>query len=240
MNDVLHLSREDLRAIDRLATEEFGIPSIVLMENAGRNAAELVLRVLAEKRERGSPANRVAIVCGAGNNGGDGAVVARHLANRDVVVELLATHGADALAGDAAIMRRAAERMGIVAHDVSTAKRLDAATAVLAGADVVVDALLGTGFAGTVRPLVARVIDRVNAVRAKSAGRQIVVALDLPSGLDADTGAPSNATVVADLTVTFAASKSGFRHPGAADYLGRVEVASIGAPRMLIERFRRN
>ncbi|MFN0244166.1 MAG: NAD(P)H-hydrate epimerase [Planctomycetota bacterium] len=233
MSDALHLRCEDLRAIDRLAVLEFGIPSIVLMENAGRGAAEVVLRVLGERRAAGLAADRVAIVCGPGNNGGDGAVVARHLANEGVTVEIVATHRLDALAGDAAIMRRIAEHMEIPVHELATAEP------VLARADVVVDALLGTGFTGEVRPALARVIECMNAVRSRAPERATIVALDLPSGLDADGGHPSNATVVADWTITFAARKVGFRTPESARCLGRVVVASIGAPRSLVERFAR-
>lgn len=233
VSDALHLRTEDLREIDRLAVLEFGIPSVVLMENAGRGAAEVVLRVLGERRAAGLAAERVAIVCGPGNNGGDGAVVARHLANEGVAVDIVATHPVEALAGDAAIVRRIAERMGIPVHELATAE------AVLERADVVVDALLGTGLTGEVRPALARGIERINALRSRVPEPATIVALDLPSGLDADGGQPSNATVVADWTVTFAARKVGFRTPEAARYLGRVVVASIGAPRALVERFER-
>jgi len=230
----VRLSRAQVRALDRLALEEYGLAGAVLMENAGRGASEHVLAALAGDA-------RVAIVCGPGNNGGDGGVVARWLANAGVAVDVLATHGLAKLDGDAALQRRIVERMRIPVHELSAG---DAARDALARADLVVDALLGTGFEGEVRPNIARAIDLVNDWRQARLARGLngvhVVALDVPSGLDCETGIPSRPAIVADLTVTFAAWKIGFDAEPARGVLGRVVVASIGTPHELAERVRRS
>jgi len=219
------LTREEVRAVDRLAIEHFGIPGVVLMENAGIAAAEHALEMA-----RGR-AGFVAILCGAGNNGGDGYVVARQLVLRGRAVRRFDLHPAGELSGDAALQRAIVDRMGIPASTLDDPGGL---AAELEGAALVVDGLLGTGFRGAVRPHLAAVIDALNAFRARTGVR--VLALDLPSGLDADTGVPGGTCVRADRTVTFVAPKVGFERPGAREYTGEVCVASIGAPLGLDER----
>lgn len=248
MSDVLRLTRAELREIDRVACQEWGIPSSVLMENAGRGAAEIVLGQWMDPRDvalsladgrgpsRASAAHRAAIFCGPGNNGGDGAVVARHLANAGFAVAVLYTEPSAGLRGDAALQRRILERMGLRVQDVSSADALAACEPALAAANVFVDGLLGTGFEGDVRPKIARVIERINALRRERPIR--VVALDLPSGLDCDRGEPAQPTVVADLTATFVARKVGFDTPRARAVCGEVRVVSIGVPIQIVERVR--
>ncbi len=223
------LTRAQVRAIDRAAIVEYGLPAAVLMENAGRGAAQHVIDAARSMR----PTPRVAIVCGAGNNGGDGYVVARHVANAGIAVEVHSVGDADRLTPEARVMRTVVERMQLpcVALDGQ-----DGAVR-FPPAGIVVDALLGTGFEGTVRPAIARVIEEINAWRTPSVARG-VISLDVPSGLDCDRGEPSNATVVADLTLTFVAPKAGFANPAAAKYLGRVEVVAIGVPNALVVRVR--
>ena len=209
------LTRAQARAVDRIAEERFGMSSLVLMENAGLNATLALLPVAGE----------VCVACGGGNNGGDGYVIARQLANRGVDVACFATHGPERLRGDALANRRIVDAMGLEVVDLNTTDaraRFDAAA-------VCVDALLGTGFQGEVRAPLAAVIEALNAASAP------VVAIDLPSGLDADTGAPSNATVRAARTLTFVAPKRGFAAPGADAYTGAVTVLSIGAPTAALE-----
>lgn len=214
----LRMSRAELARLDRIAAGEFGLPTAVLMENAGRGAAEEVLAMFP-----GSGA-RVAVFAGPGNNGGDACVLARHLANAGVGVEVLASTRAENLRGDAAIMRRAVERAGIVVHDLSGIP--DASTVDAIPGEILVDGLLGTGFRGEMRPGIAALVEAVHRRRQRTGA--LVVALDLPSGLDADTGRPARPTVVADLTITFAALKVGFDAPEAKPFLGRVVVAGIG------------
>jgi NAD(P)H-hydrate epimerase len=229
-DDALRLSRAELALLDRIASEEYGLPTAVLMENAGRGAAEVVLAMLA-----GSSAPRVLVFAGPGNNGGDACVLARHLAVAGVGVEILAASRWESLRGDAAIMRRAVERCGIPVHDLSEAAEPILGRAADPG-EILVDGLLGTGFRGAMRPGIAALVEALNLRRERTGAR--VVALDLPSGLDADTGQPARPTAVADVTVTFAARKTGFDAPEAQPFLGRIVVAGIGVPAEIVREAR--
>jgi len=213
------LTRAEVREVDRRAIEEFGLPGIVLMENAGRNAALLL-------HER-APAARVAIVCGKGNNAGDGFVIARHLANLGHDVRLLLACDPAEYRGDAAINWHVVEKMGIRADRLVDASQ-QAWERALAGADWIVDALLGTGATGAPRGAIATAIEAVNAVATRD--HAVVFAVDLPSGLDCDTGEAPGLCIRAALTGTFVALKVGFERPSAAEWLGEVRVLDIGAP----------
>jgi NAD(P)H-hydrate epimerase len=220
----IRLTRDEARRCDELATRELLVPSLLLMENAGRGAAELVHERCAPRRP-----GRFVVCCGPGNNGGDGFVVARHLLRLGDPVLVRLCGARDRLTPDAAVNFRIVERLGILIADVRDDAAARAAGDELTADDVVVDALLGTGFQGSVRAPTATLIDAINA--ARGAGRlHAVVAVDLPSGLDCDTGAPSNATIRADLTVTFVAPKAGFAAAGAHDFTGEVVVRDIGVP----------
>ena len=213
------LTRAEAREIDRRAIEEFHLPGIVLMENAGRNAAWLL-------HDR-VPAARVVIVCGKGNNAGDGFVMARHLENLGHAVRLVLACDPGDLCGDAAANWRVVE-----VSRMSSTLLADASQAVweqaLAGADWIVDALLGTGATGAARGAIATAIAAVNAVAARD---QVgVFAVDLPSGLDCDTGIAAGPCIRAALTGTFVARKQGFDMPAAREWLGEVHVLDIGAP----------
>ena len=232
---VTRVTRAQVREVDRLAIEELGLPGVVLMENAGRGATSLALDLL-----RQAPRDRhtTLIVCGGGNNGGDGWVVARHLVLHGHAVVCAALQSADNTSGDAAIMRQVVERMELPVIAIEDESALDTARAGMRTDPpaLVVDAILGTGFRGTPRePAMGamRWIDELREAGAK------VLALDLPSGLDCDLGQPSEATVRAHRTATFVAEKVGFASPAAQAYLGQGEVVSIGAPGELIERARR-
>lgn len=213
------LTRAEVREVDRRAIEAFGLPGIVLMENAGRNAAMLL--------HARAPEARVVIACGKGNNAGDGFVIARHLVNQGHDVRLLLACEPAEYRGDAAINQRVAEKMGIPARVLAAAAR-DEWEQALAGADWIVDALLGTGAAGAPRGAMATAIESINAVARRERVR--VFAVDLPSGLDCDTGGAAGACVRADLTATFVATKVGFDAPAARPLLGEVQVVDIGAP----------
>jgi NAD(P)H-hydrate epimerase len=211
------LSREQVREIDRRAIEEFGVPGVVLMENAGRGAAE-VLRSLGVR-------GAVAICCGKGNNGGDGFVIARHLDNHGVPVRVLLFARPEQLTGDAAvnfnIVARAGLELRVEPGDVELRQAL-------AEVEWIVDGLFGTGLRGSVRPPLDQVIATINA-----SGKP-VLAVDIPSGLDCDTGLPLGATVRAAHTVTFVAPKTGFTNPAAGEWVGQVHVVDIGAPRRVL------
>lgn len=218
----IRLTRDQVRRVDRLATSEYRIAGIVLMENAGRNAADII-------RREYPAAQRVVIVCGVGNNGGDGLVIARHLHNAGWNVRILIAGEPDRMTPDTAVNFAITQAMklptvstkdpAMIAHELNTS----------GSGEVIVDAILGTGFRGEVRAPLDGIIRAINAGRSRS-----VVAIDVPSGLDVDTGEPSNATVIADMTITFVAEKVGFSNPEALRCLGRVYVADIGAPRELI------
>lgn len=215
------LTRQQSRLLDQRATQEFGIPSVVLMENAGRGVADTL--------EQLGIAGPVVIACGKGNNAGDGFVVARHLDLRGYAVRVLLWGQPAELTGDAAVNYRILEKSQIPLEVFGSRHDAQRLLRALEGAAWVVDALLGTGAQGSPRPPLDAVIDTLNAAGIP------IVAVDLPSGLDCDTGQPSAHTIWAAHTCTFVALKAGFVHAQAAPYLGTIHVLDIGAPRVLVE-----
>ena len=215
------LSRAEVREVDRRAIEQYGLPGLVLMENAGRGCVD----TLCELGCRGP----VAIVCGKGNNAGDGFVIARHLDLRGVVVRIVLLGSPEDLRGDAAANYAIVARCGLPVADLSRRFEAPAFEQQLVGAEWIVDALLGTGATGPPREPMATAIRQMNAANAAR------LAVDLPSGLDCDTGDPADPTFRADHTCTFVAPKVGFSNPNAATYLGQVHVIDIGAPRKLLD-----
>ena len=211
------LTREQVRAVDRCAIEILGVPSVVLMENAGRNAAHIAWDVLARARAR-----KVAIVAGAGNNAGDGFVIARHLDNfgGDVTSFLTAPEGK--FTPDAATNFRILQQMNCAIEDLHA--DLTALGERLAEFDLVIDALGGTGIQGALHGQIAQAVEAVN-----QAARP-VLAVDIPTGLDCDTGQAQGPIILADATVTFVARKVGFDNPASTRYTGPVHVVDIGVP----------
>ena len=215
------LTRDQARALYRLAIETYGIPGIVLMENAGRNMAELLLSL--------GPRGPVIVCCGKGNNGGDGFVIARHLDNRGEAVRVLLFARPEDLHGDAGVNYRVLARSGLpLAVHAGPAVPEDEVRQEAAGAEWVVDALFGTGLTSAVRPPLDGVIARINDGPAR------VLAVDVPSGLDCDTGEPLGPTVRAEHTATMAAWKKGFATPAARPWVGQVHLIDIGVPRRLL------
>jgi NAD(P)H-hydrate epimerase len=220
------LSCEQVRRLDVLAMEHYGIPGLLLMENAGRGIAEFVYACLVNPS-----AARVLVLCGAGNNGGDGFVVARHLHNAGVAVRLALAVTPERMRGDAEVNLRIAERMEIPRLLAFEAAGLAAVRVEAEQADVIVDGLLGTGSKGAPRGVLGELI-----VLANGATRARRVAIDLPSGLDGDTGAPAEPCFRADATVTMLVGKTGLYAPAAREYVGRVVVVDIGVPRAALAR----
>lgn len=217
------LSRDEVRDVDRRAIEEFGMPGVVLMENAGRGAAELLVRLGADK------SGPIVICAGKGNNAGDGFVIARHLENWGYPVTVLLCCAPNDLAGDAAINFRIVLAAGTPVRQLGSVLPDKGVAVELSRASWIVDALLGTGTRGTVREPFAWVINEIN----RSAAR--VLAVDLPSGLDCDAGEPLGVCVRADETATFVAPKRGFDNPSSKDWTGRVHVIDIGVPRVMLK-----
>ncbi len=214
------LTREQVRQIDRRAIEEFALPGIVLMENAGRGAAELLHREVID--------GPVVICCGKGNNGGDGFVIARHLQLFGHEVHILLFADPASLEGDALTNYRVASAARIPLTIVDE-PGTSSVTQRLASAAWIVDALLGTGVTGSVREPFLTAIEQINQASRPT------LAVDVPSGLDCDTGWPAGTCVRATLTATFVAMKTGFTEPHAQEFTGPVHVVSIGVPRCLLE-----
>ena len=216
----MNLSREQVRQVDRRAIDDYGMSGLVLMENAGRGVAETMLTIGVD--------GLVVVCCGKGNNGGDGFVVARHLDNRGRPVQVLLFADPAELHGDAAANFRIVEKAGIAYDVVGRDSTVEQLLPHLLAADWIVDALLGTGATGDPQPPYDVAIQAINRAARK------VIAIDLPSGLDCDTGAAARDTIVADRTCTFVAVKPGFLAPGADRFTGRVHVIDIGVPRKLV------
>ncbi len=213
---------QEMAALDRRAAEEFGVPTLLLMEAAGRQVAEVAARMT------GGASPRVVIVAGKGNNGGDGLVAARVMtaAGWRTAVVLLA-RDAD-VTGDAGTNLQAARRAGVdIANlDSTSAPGLRGA---LASADLVIDGLFGTGFRGPVVGLAARAIEAINGC-----GRP-VLSIDIPSGVHGDSGAVDGLAVRATATVTMGLPKTGLILLPGAEYAGQIWVADVGHPQRLID-----
>jgi len=214
------LSRSQVREIDRVSIEQYHIPGVLLMENAARAAADVAGEMLAGKT------GPVLILCGGGNNGGDGLAVARFLHNRAVSVSIVLTTDPAKYQGDALVNWRIVQAMKLPTqpldlHALESARE-SARPALL------IDAIFGTGLTQPPREPFGKIVDCVAAMKCP------VLAIDIPSGLDCDTGQPLGACIRADRTITFVAEKIGFGNAAAGEYLGRVTVGDIGCPRELV------
>lgn len=213
------MTRDQVRAIDAWAINTLGIPGVVLMENAGRSCAELIVDKLQDIAEP-----KVCIFCGTGNNGGDGYVIARHLINSGLRVSVVVCGDRAKIKGDAKTNLDILEQMDqpierLNPADGNIADRIGSCTA---DADMLVDSLFGTGLRGQVSDEYKQVVESMNACPCP------ILAVDIPSGLDCDSGEPLGAAIEATWTVTFVAVKRGFRSADAASYTGEIFVASIG------------
>jgi NAD(P)H-hydrate epimerase len=208
----------EMRELDRRAIEEVGIPSLVLMENAGRSTYQIL------RQEFPSLNGPVAVVAGRGNNGGDGSVVARYLAQAGTPVAIFLVAARDQVQGDAKINLEVAARLGLEIIEVREEKDLNPLAHRLARAGLIIDALLGTGLNSEVKGLMRLVIDEINRLRPP------VLAVDIPSGLCADTGQPLGAAVEAQVTVTYGWPKIGQILPPGRDYVGRLWQVDISIP----------
>lgn len=208
------LTASQMKRLDQWAIKEAGIPALCLMENAGRVVALETVKAL--KRVKG---RRVCVVCGAGNNGGDGFVAARHLLNHGAAVAVLFAGGTSKLGPEARVNFRALQRLNIPIRVFDARGRRE-----LAKADVIIDALFGIGLSREITGILREIIDAVNASSAH------VLAVDIPSGLDATTGKIWGACVKADTTVTLACPKKGLFAGHGPECSGKIVVADIGIP----------
>ncbi len=219
------LSVEQVREVDRRAIEQVQMPGMVLMENASRAVAEVVYHALIDPQRE-----RVLVLCGPGNNGGDGLAAARHLHNAGVQVACALATTADRLRGDAGLNLRIFRHTQRPLIEAINDEGLNQARKLASQATVIVDALLGTGSSGPPRGTIAGLIRLANEqARARR------IAVDVPSGLDAQTGTVHEPCFRADATVTFVAAKAGFGAERALEVLGRVIVADIGVPVNLLQ-----
>jgi len=219
MQEELVLSREQSRSMDRIAMEEFGIPGIILMENAGRGCADLLIA------QGICPSSPVVICCGKGNNAGDGFVMARHLEVQGIPVEVLMFSSPKEFSGDAATNFRIVSRTDIPIHQLNLPEDEAQLCKHLQHASWIVDALLGTGTHGVLREPYKTIIQKIN-----QSGRP-VFSIDVPSGLDCDLGSPIDGCVQATLTATMIALKPGFRSSAAKKVTGKIHIVEIGVPR---------
>ena len=200
-----------MQELDRIAIEDRGIPSITLMENAGRAVSEAALAELENIENR-----KAAVFCGAGNNGGDGFVAARHLFNKGVNVSVYLIGKRADLKNDPKVNAKALEDIGLEIREISAPVGIDAG--------VIIDAVFGIGLKGEIRGPAGSIISSLNKKPVP------VISVDVPSGLDADTGEVLGVCVKADITVTMQFPKAGFYKNNGPIYAGKVIIADIGIP----------
>ncbi len=237
-SDRFAFSRDAVRALDRAAIDDFRVPGVVLMENAAIGLAHVAHEMLQIMR-----ADAALILAGPGNNGGDGFALARHLAALNIRTSIAIMTDLASNRGDAAVNLNIIRAMRLPITNIKPGgadQSLDIARRELGACCLFIDAMLGTGATSPPRPPISDAIAWLNRVRA-SQPESAVLAVDLPSGIDCDTGAPIGAgdptAVVADATATLAGLKTGMLDPRSRRYTGRILTLSIGAPPELIRRF---
>jgi NAD(P)H-hydrate epimerase len=218
-------SRSSAREIDRRAIEHYRLPGIVLMENASRGLAGHAMKMLNWPNQ--TQDGNVLILAGPGNNGGDGFAAARHLRNAGLNVTIVLITPPARINGDAGTMLEVCRAMRLT---IIEAFENPTSLSALPSHDLVIDALLGTGVTQPVRDPIAAAIHWLNTGQDAP-----VLACDVPSGLDCDTGQPLGIAVRADATVTFVGVKRGFLEPEARRFTGEVKIVPIGVPRELVE-----
>src|SRR5688572_6381097 len=218
------LTTEQMREADRRTVEDIGIPSIVLMENAGRQAVAAM-----EAAFEGLPTSHVGVLCGLGNNGGDGFVVARTLVQRGVEASVFLLGSVSEVRGDARTNLEILGRIGLTVVEITSAQEWELHFSEISECDLLVDAILGTGFHGRLTGLLETVVADVNELGAP------VVAIDIPTGLSADSHVIEGDAIEASMTVTLAAPKIPLVFPPADTHAGDLVIADIGIPLPLID-----
>ena len=218
------LNTEQMREADRRTIEDIGIPSIVLMENAGRQAVAAM-----EAAFEDIASSRVAVICGRGNNGGDGFVVARTLVQRGIDTSVFLLGSVAEVRGDARTNLEVLGRIGMTVVEITSAQEWELHFSEFSEVDVVVDAMLGTGFRGRLSGLFETVVADLNSLGVP------IVAIDLPTGVSADTAAVDGPAIEATMTVTLAAPKIPLIFPPADTHAGDLVIADIGIPYPVID-----
>jgi ADP-dependent NAD(P)H-hydrate dehydratase / NAD(P)H-hydrate epimerase len=209
------VTAQQMRDIDKIAMRDYLIPGLLLMENAGRETADAVI---AFARKHKLSVTAIGIICGHGNNGGDGFVAARYLYNKGCKVTIILIKP-DKIAGvDALANLNIVKNLSIPL--INFRKGINLKKFV-----IIVDAMLGTGIKGKVKGIYARAINLINK------SNKPVISIDIPSGLDADTGNPSGVAVKADITVTMGFAKRGFAEKNSKHFTGKLVIADIGLPK---------
>ena len=227
-------TREEVRLLDSTAIQEYHVPGVVLMENAGWRVAREAYAMLGF--DRAADGRKVLVLAGPGNNGGDGFVASRHLAGWGVAVEVVLLAPREKVSmggGDAAANLKMAEEAGVDIRGAGLPEAVDGLLPeAVSASSLVIDAVLGTGVSGNVRGAAARAIEILNESDAR------VLAVDTPSGLDANTGEVLGVATSAERTVTFAFAKKGFFVAGGPSRAGEIVVADLSIPRALWSRGR--
>lgn len=221
MKPIIYLTRSQMRELDRLAIEKYRIPALILMENAGRAVAQEALKMV-------KPPARISVICGKGNNGGDGFVAARHLFNQGLKVYVFYLgHIMEAIdQGEAGINLRIIYEMGVPIKEIS---QVEPILPYLKKSDLIIDAIFGVGLERPIEGDLRVLIEKINQLNKP------IIAIDVPSGLDCNKGIPLGVAIKASQTITLGAAKIGFKKPTAKKYLGKLTVADIGIPRFLFK-----
>jgi NAD(P)H-hydrate epimerase len=214
------VTTEEMRNFDSITINEFGIPGVVLMENAGRSTFRMIEEIFHGKVEN----VKVVVICGAGNNGGDGYVIARYLINHGAQVSTFLLSPKDKIKGDALINLRVLEKITNEIYELDGISAINSAVEVWNEADLIVDALLGTGLNSEVRTPFKEAISEINRCSG------VIVSVDIPSGVNGDTGKIMGKAIIADYTATYQFCKIGMSiYPGL-ENCGKIEVMDISIP----------
>ena len=218
------VTAQQMKNMDRMTIESFGIPGIVLMEAAGRGTVDAFFRHFPHVRQM-----KVGIAAGRGNNGGDGFVIARYLANRQIELAVFLLSKRDRVQGDAAANLRLLDQMGVPVHEVPDVDGFKSHNGQIRQCDIWVDAMLGTGLKSDVRGIFKEMIDFLNTLQKP------IMAVDIPSGLDSDSGKPRGCCIKAAVTVTYGLPKIGQVLLPGTEFVGKLEVVDIGIPPAVVD-----
>lgn len=228
------VTTKQMKALDRAAIERCGIPSLILMENAGRGIADLAEKMLSGRKGTARRARTVLVICGKGNNGGDGMVAARHLTNRGFKVKVVLLGKPNELTDDAKINYGIVRKMRIPVKVITSnvgARHAAPLHMRIKKSDLVIDAIFGVGLTRPVEGVYREAISLINSCRKP------VLAVDIPSGLDSDKGKALGVAVRAKMTGTLAVLKRGLVAGDGPAYAGKIKVIDISIPRQLISRY---